>query len=130
MIRQVGKSEAANGTRVRMKENFKSSYEFVEFVHRKVDEAIKRVEQVKLMERRNDWSQRRQIDHVATDMDELIHAHPPRKAARWWQEFVRIEVFMKAEWNAEATEPNAYHRVDDNASMHVHGNEFHGGVED
>ena len=35
---------------------------------------------------------------------------------------------MKAEWNAEAAEPNAYHKVedlnDDDASMYVHGNEF------
>ena len=79
------------------------------------------------MERRDDWSQRRQIDHVVTDMDGLIHAHPPSKAARW-QEFVRNEVFMKAEWNAEATEPNAYHRVenlnDDTASKYVHGHKF------
>ena len=57
-----------------------------------------------------------------TDMDELIHAHPPRetepdcivvwllfkahsgarKAARLWQEYFRNEVFMRTGWNAEA----------------------------
>ena len=111
-----------------VKEIGKSSYEFVEFVHRKVDKVIKRIEQVKLMERQDDWSQRRQIHHADTDMDELIHAHPPRKAARWWQEFIRNEVCMKAKCNAEATEPNAYHKVedlnDDDASRCVHDNEF------
>ena len=59
------------------------------------------------------------------DMDELIHAHPPRetephgivvwllfkahsgarRAARLWQEYFRNEVLMSAGWNAEATEP-------------------------
>ena len=69
VIRRVVKSEAMEGTHVRMKEIGKSRYEFVEFVQRKVDKVIKRIEQVKLMERRDDWSQRRQIDHVTTDMD-------------------------------------------------------------
>ena len=125
VIRRVVKSEALEGTHVRVKEIGMSSYEFVDFVHRKVDKVIKRIGVVNLMERRDGWSQRRQIDHVTTDMDELIHAHPPRKAERLWQEFVRSEVFMKAHWNAEASEPNAYHRVEnlngDNASMYVHG---------
>ena len=128
VIRRVVKSEAMNGTHVRTKEIGKSSFEYVEFVHRKVDKIIKRIEKVKLMERRGEWSQQRQIDHVSTDTDELIHAHPPRTAARWWQEFVRNEVFMKAEWNAEAAKPNAYHKVenlnDDVTSRYVHGDEF------
>ena len=128
MIRRVVKSEAMDGTHVRTKEIGKSSYEFVEFVHRKVDKIIKRIAKVKLMERRDEWSQRRQTDHVATDMDEFIHAHPPRTAARWWKEFVRNEVFMNAEWNAEAWEPNAYQKVEnlnnDVTSRYVHGDEF------
>ena len=63
-----------------------------------------------------------------TDMDELIHAHPPRetepectvvrlsfkahserRAARLSQECFRNEVLMSAGWNVEAMEPNAYH---------------------
>ena len=68
-----------------------------------------------------------------TDMDELIHAHPPRetepdcvvvwllfkahsgarKAARLWLEYVRNEVVMSAGWNAAALEPNAYHKTED-----------------
>ena len=56
------------------------------------------------------------------ELDELIHAHPPRetepecivvwllfkahsgarKAARLWQEYFRNEVLMRAGWNAEA----------------------------
>ena len=84
MIRRVVKSEAMEGTHVHMKDIGKSKHEFVEFVHRKVDNVIRRIEQVKLMERRDDWSEWRQIDNVATDIDEFIHAHPPRKAVRWW----------------------------------------------
>ena len=41
VIRRVVKSEAMDGTHVRMKEIGKSSYEFMEFVHRKVDKVIK-----------------------------------------------------------------------------------------
>ena len=79
------------------------------------------------------------------DMDELIHAHPPRetepdgfvvwllfkahsgarRAARLWQEYFRNEVLMSAGWNAEAMEPNAYHKAkdlnnDDDASLYGH----------
>ena len=54
VIRGVVKSEAIDGTHVRMKEIGKSSYEFVDFVQRKVDKVIKRIERVKLMERRDD----------------------------------------------------------------------------
>ena len=66
-------------------------------------------------------------------MDRLIHEHPPRetepdvivvwllfkahsgarKAARSWQEYFRKEVLMSAGWNAEAMEPDAYHRAKD-----------------
>ena len=97
-------------------------------MHRKVDKIIKEKEQVKIMEKRDDTSQQRQIDHFVTDMDVLIHAHPPReaepdrtvvwllpkdhagarKAARLWQECFRNEVFMKAGWDAVAAEPNAH----------------------
>ena len=80
-----------------------------------------------------------------TDMDELIHAHPPRetetdcivvrwlfkahsgarKATRLWQEYFRKEVFMMAGWNAEVMESSAYHEAEDwndndNASTEVH----------
>ena len=70
VVRRMVKSEAMDCTHVRMKETGKSSYEFVEFVHRKVDRVIKRIESAKLMSRRDDWSRRRQINHVATDVDE------------------------------------------------------------
>ena len=96
VIRRVVKSEAMEGTHERMKEIGKSRYEFVEIAHRKVDKVIKRIEQVKLMERRDHWSERKQIDHFARDMDALIHSHSTRKAARLWQECVRNEVFMKS----------------------------------
>ena len=101
------------------------------------------------MEKRDDTSKQRQIDHVVTDMDELIYAHPPReaepdctvvwlllkahagawKAARLWQECFRNEVCMKAGWDAVAVEPNAHHKDknlndDDDASMCVHGDDF------
>ena len=66
------------------------------------------------------------------DMDELVHAHPPRetepdglvvwllfkahsgarRAARLWQEYFRHEV-MSAGWNAEAMELHAYHKAKD-----------------
>ena len=78
MIRRVKKSEAIDGTHVRMKESGKLRYEFEEFGHRKVDKVIEEIEQVKLMEKRDDTSQQRQI--VVTDMDELIYAHTPREA--------------------------------------------------
>ena len=84
VIRRVKKSEATDGTHVRMKEIGKLRYEFEEFVHRKVDKVIEEIEQVKLMEKRDDTSQQRQIDHVVTDMDELICAHPPREAEPDW----------------------------------------------
>ena len=83
------------------------------------------------------------------DMDELIHAHPPRetepdgiliwllfkahsgsrRAARLWQEYFRNEVLMSAGWNAEAMEPNAYHKAEDlnndnNAIMYGHKGSF------
>ena len=83
------------------------------------------------------------------DMDELIHAHPPRetephgtvvwllfkahsgarRAARLWQEYFRNEVLMSAGWNAESMEPNAYHKAtdlnnDDDASMYGHNDSF------
>ena len=74
------KSEAIDGTHVRMKEIGKLRYEFEEFVPRKVDKVIEEIEQVKLKEKRDDTSQQRQIDHIVTDMDELICAHPPREA--------------------------------------------------
>ena len=82
-------------------------------------------------------------------MDELIHAHPPRdtepdcivvwllfkahsgarKAARLWQEYFRKDIFMRAGWNAEVMESNAYHSAedwndDDNASTEVHSDSF------
>ena len=66
MIRQMKKSEATDGTHVRMKETGKQCYEFEEFVNQKGDEVIEGVQQVKLMERRGDMSQQRQIDHVGT----------------------------------------------------------------
>ena len=72
VIRRVEKSEAIDDTHVRMKEIGRSRYEFEEFVHRKVDKVIEEIEQVKLMEKRDDTSQQRQIDHVVTDKDELI----------------------------------------------------------
>ena len=80
VIRRVKKSEATDGAHVRMKEIGKLRYEFEEFVHRKVDKVIEEIEQVKLMEKRDDTSQQRQSDHAVTDMDELIYAHPPREA--------------------------------------------------
>ena len=83
------------------------------------------------------------------DMDQLIHAHPPReterygivvwllfkahsgarRAARLWQEYFRNEVLMSTGWNAEAMEPNAYHEAedlnnDDDASMYGHFDNF------
>ena len=83
------------------------------------------------------------------DMDELIHAHPPRetgpecivvrllfkahsgarRAARLWLESFRNEVFMSVGRNAEAMEPNAYHEAedlnnDDDASMYGHSDIF------
>ena len=60
------------------------------------------------MERGDDVFQRRQIDHVATDMDEVIH---------------RVGVCMKVEWNAE-TEPNVHYKVKNpnDDVMDVHGN--------
>ena len=83
------------------------------------------------------------------DMDELIHAQPSRetepecvvvwllfkahsgarRAARLWQEYFRNEVLMSAGWNAEAMEPNAYHKAedlnnDDDASMYGHSDSF------
>ena len=83
------------------------------------------------------------------DMDELIHAHPPRetepecivawslftahsgarRAARLWQEYFRYEVLMRAGWNADVMELNAYHKAEDlnnDDSDSFHG----GGVED
>ena len=80
VIRRVKKSEAIDGTHVRMREIGKLRYEFEEFAHRTVDKVIEEIEQVKLMETRDDTSQQRQIDHIVTDMDELNFAHPPRKA--------------------------------------------------
>ena len=73
----------------------------------------------------------RKIDYP--DMNKLIHAHPPietesdgivvwllfkahsgaRRAAPTWQEFFRKEVFVSAGGNAEAMEPNAYHKAED-----------------
>ena len=79
VIRRVKKSETIDGTHVRMKEIGKLRYEFGEFVHRKEEKVIEEMEQVKLMEKRDDTSQQRKIDHVVTDMDELIYAHPPRE---------------------------------------------------
>ena len=94
-----------------------------------MDKVIKRIEQVKLMERRDDWSQRRQIDHVATDMDELIRAHPPSTAARLWQEFVRNEAFMKAErkrrsYGAKCVPQSRKLERRRYTSGYVHGDEF------
>ena len=83
-----------------------------------------------------------------TDMDELIHGHPPRetepecivvwlfeahigprRVARLWQDFFGNEVFMSAGWNAEALEPNAYRKAedlngDDDASTFGHSDSF------
>ena len=73
------KSEVTDGTHVRMKEIGKLGYDFEEFLHRKVDKVIEEIEQVKLMEKRDDTSEQRQIDHVDTDM-ELIYANSPREA--------------------------------------------------
>ena len=67
-----------------------------------------------------------------TDMDGLIHAHPPReaepdctvvwlllkalsgagRAARLRQDFFRNEAFMRDGWNAVATEPNVYYEAE------------------
>ena len=80
-----------------------------------------------------------------TDIDELIHAHPPREsgpecivvgllftahsgarqAARLWQKCFHSEAFMSSGWNAEAMEPNADHQTedlndDDNATKDGH----------
>ena len=46
-----------------------------------------------------------------------------------WQEYFRNEVLMSAGWNAEAMEPNAYHKAedlnnDDDASMYGHSDSF------
>ena len=81
------------------------------------------------------------------DMDELIHEHPPRetepecivvwllfkahsgekRAARLWQEYFRNEALMSAGWNAEAMEPDVYHKADDlnndDASLYGHGDD-------
>ena len=57
VIRRVKKSEAIDGTHVRMKEIGKLRYEFEEFVNRKVDKVIEEIEQVKIMEKRDDTSQ-------------------------------------------------------------------------
>ena len=149
VIRRVEKSEAIDGTHVRIKEIGKLRYGFEEFVHRKVDKVIEEIEQVKLMEKRDDTSHQRQIDHVVTGMDELIYAHPrreaepdcavvwlllkahagARKAARLWQEWFRNGVFVKAGWKAVAVEPNVHHKVenlndDDDASTCVHGDDI------
>ena len=54
-----------------------------------------------------------------------IKAHyGKRKAARFWQEFLHNEVFMKAGWDAVAVEPNVYHEAgslndDDDGSVCV-----------
>ena len=71
---------------------------------------IERIQLVEIMERGEDVFQRRQIDHVATDMDEVIHHNG---------------VCMKVEWNAE-TGPNAHYKVKNpnNDVMDVHGNKF------
>merc|ERR1712135_127884 len=55
----------------RRKQIGKLRYEFEEFVHRKVDKFIEEIEQVKLMEKRDDTSQQRQIDHIVGDMESL-----------------------------------------------------------
>ena len=67
-----------------------------------------------------------------TDMNELMHTHPPREtepegnvvwllskahigarsAARAWQEFFRNEVFVSAGGNKGAMEPDAYHEAE------------------
>ena len=146
VVRRVKKSEAIDRTHVRMKEIRKLRDEFEEFAHRKVDKVIEEFEQLKLMEKRDDTSQQRQIDHVVTDMNELIYAHPPREAepdctvvwlllkarsgarkvARLWQECFRNEVFMKAGWDAVAVEPNVYHKAENlnDARMCAHGDDF------
>ena len=83
------------------------------------------------------------------DLQELIHEHPTREtepecivawllfkahsgariAARLWQESFRNEVFMSAGWNAEAMEPNAFHKAkdlnnNDDASLYGHSDSF------
>ena len=143
-IRRVKESETIDGAHVRMKEISKLRYEFEEFVHRKVDKVIEEIEQVKLMEKRDDTPQQRQIDHVVTDMDGLIYAHPPReaapdrtvvwfllkahagagRAARLWQDFFRHEAVMSAGQYSVAMEPDAHCKAedvndDDDASSHV-----------
>ena len=67
-----------------------------------------------------------------TDMNELIHVHPPRetepegivvwllfkahsgarRAAQAWQEYFRKEVSMRTGGNAELMEPDAYHEAE------------------
>ena len=47
----------------------------------------------------------------------------------------RKDVFLKVGWNAEAMEPNAYHKAvdgndDDNANTEVHSDRFRVGVDD
>ena len=69
VIRRV-KSEAMDDTHVRIKGGGKLRYEFEEFVHQKEDKVIERIDLVKFMKRQDDTSQRRQIDHVVTDMKE------------------------------------------------------------
>ena len=60
----------------------------------------------------------------------LLKAHyGTRKAARLWQEYLRNEVFLKAEWETVAVEPNVYHKAGspddgDDASACVHGDDF------
>ena len=81
--------------------------------------------------------------------DELIQAHLPRetepdgivvwllfkahsgarRAAQLWQEYFRNEVLKSVGWNAEAMEPNAYHKAkdlnnDDDASLYGHKDSF------
>ena len=46
-----------------------------------------------------------------------------------WQEYSRNEILMSAGWNAVAMEPNAYHKAedlnnDDDASMYGHSDSF------
>ena len=50
VIRRVKRSQAIDGTHVRMKERGKLRCEFEEFVHRKVDKVIDEIEQVKLID--------------------------------------------------------------------------------
>ena len=82
-----------DGPHVRLKDVVRQTASSRNSCIRRWTKVIERIQLVEIMERGDDVFQRRQIDHVATDMDEVTH---------------RVGVCMKVEWNAE-TEPNVHY---------------------